>query len=474
MSDDDKTLELLRQLVESQPDNWGARAHLATLLLERGDAAGALALVQALRLPEDGEAQHLVGRILGAADPGRALEHYRAMVARDRRDAQAHLALAHLYRDRGLREDARHHYGIAVVIDESLEDEAFDAWIHGDAPSGTSPRPGVPEAPPPLPSASDLEDDAPDPHADVGDAPTAEELQEVLDVDGGSAPKLPRVSFEQVGGMDELKERVRMHVVYPFKNPALFKKFKKRPGGGILLYGPPGCGKTYMARATAGECDARFLSVGVADVLSRWLGESERRLAEIFHTARRHAPTVVFVDELDALGMNRRDARGSALTTTINQLLTELDGIHASNENLMVLAATNAPWSVDNAFRRPGRFDRVIFVPPPDEAARQAILEIHLRDIPHETPDLAALARATEGFSGADLRAVVERAAEEAITQEMRTGKSTLITRKMLLKAAKGIKPSTREWLDTARSYASFSNRGGQYDDVARWLEEHG
>lgn len=171
--------------------------------------------------------------------------------------------------------------------------------------------------------------------------------------------------------------------------------------------------------------------------------------------------------------MNRRDARGSALTTTINQLLTEMDGIHASNENLMVLAATNAPWGVDTAFRRPGRFDRVVFVPPPDAAARQAILEIHLREVPHETPDYEALARATREFSGADLMAVVERAAEQAITQEMRSGTPALITRKMLAKAAKSIQPSTREWLDTARNYASFSNRGGQYDDVARWLEEN-
>jgi transitional endoplasmic reticulum ATPase len=158
----------------------------------------------------------------------------------------------------------------------------------------------------------------------------------------------------------------------------------------------------------------------------------------------------------------------------VNVLLTEMDGISADNTNVMVLAATNSPWRVDNALRRPGRFDRVLFVPPPDAAARAAILEIHLRGVPHESVDVAKLARQTEKFSGADLRALVARAAEQAIVAEMKTGKDTRVTHKMLAEAIAGMSPSTTEWLETARSYASYANRSGLYDELAAYLDKAG
>jgi transitional endoplasmic reticulum ATPase len=483
VSADDTTIALLQQLVESQPDNWQARAHLIELHRARGDAQAAYALVADIRPPADLAARLLVADVVRAVDPIRALEHYRQIIESERGCAPAHFALAELHRSADRREEARHHYSLAVVIDAALEDPAFDAWLDGE----TTPASGIPDiyrvedeqdvsqadGDEPDGAGPDEEgyDDGYDDGEDEDDAPSSDELQEMIDVRGMAAPRLPKIDFRAVGGMDELKERVRMHVIYPFQNPELFKKFKKRPGGGIMLYGPPGCGKTYLARATAGECNAKFISVTVADVLSRWLGESEQRLSEIFETARRNAPAVIFIDELDALGMNRRDARGSALTTTINHFLTEMDGLHASNENLMVLAATNAPWSVDPAFRRPGRFDRVVLVPPPDAAARKAILEIHLREIPHEAPDYDKLVKATRQFSGADLRAVVERAAEMAIMHEMKTGQPAQLTRKMLAKAVKSLKASTVEWLDTAKNYANYSNRAGQYDDLATYLE---
>jgi SpoVK/Ycf46/Vps4 family AAA+-type ATPase len=239
------------------------------------------------------------------------------------------------------------------------------------------------------------------------------------------------------------------------------------------MYGPPGCGKTHLARATAGECGAAFISVAITDILSKWLGESERHLHEIFELARRRAPTVIFMDEADALAVNRNQA--SSLTAPIvNVLLTELDGIAGRNENLMVLAATNAPWRIDNALRRPGRFDRVVFVPPPDLAARRAILEICLRDLPTASLDLDKLARATERFSGADLRAVVERASEKAIYEEMRTGRSGGLNQAMLNGVIKEMQPSTIEWLETARNYASYANRGGLYDDLVAYFEKVG
>jgi SpoVK/Ycf46/Vps4 family AAA+-type ATPase len=261
-----------------------------------------------------------------------------------------------------------------------------------------------------------------------------------------------------------------MNIIYPFKNPGVFQKFNRSAGGGILLYGPPGCGKTHIARATAGECRATFLSIAITDVLSKWIGESERHLHDLFETARSQAPAVLFIDEIDAIGMNRHDA-GSSSAPLVNVLLTEMDGIAADNTNLMVLAATNSPWRVDNALRRPGRFDRVLFVPPPDAVGRAAILEISLRGMPHDSLDLQKLAKQTDRFSGADLRAVVSRAAEQAILTEMRTGRESLLTQRMLTETIAMMRPSTTEWLETARNYASYSNQSGFYDELAAYLE---
>jgi SpoVK/Ycf46/Vps4 family AAA+-type ATPase len=155
----------------------------------------------------------------------------------------------------------------------------------------------------------------------------------------------------------------------------------------------------------------------------------------------------------------------------INQLLTELDGVGASNANVLVLGATNAPWNVDTALRRPGRFDRVVFVPPPDAHARAEILRLHLKDVPRDEVNVERLAAKAKSFSGADLRHVVELAGEAAIREELRTGRPARITERSLLDALGRTKPSTLEWLDTARRYASYSNRSGQYDDVAKFFE---
>ena len=148
------------------------------------------------------------------------------------------------------------------------------------------------------------------------------------------------------------------------------------------MYGPPGCGKTFLSRATAGEVQARFLSVGLSDVLDMWIGNSERNLHELFQQARRNKPCVVFFDEVDALGASRSDMRHSGGRHLINQFLSELDGIEANNDGLLILAATNAPWHLDNAFRRPGRFDRIVFVPPPDQPARASIVQLMLSGKP--------------------------------------------------------------------------------------------
>ncbi len=281
----------------------------------------------------------------------------------------------------------------------------------------------------------------------------------------------PEIDFQQVGGMEDLKDEIRMKIIQPLKHPELYAAYGKAVGGGILLYGPPGCGKTHLARATAGEIDAAFISVGIHDVLEMWIGSSERNLHGVFEQARANRPCVLFFDEVDALGASRSDMRHSSGRQLINQFLAELDGIERSNDELLILAATNAPWHLDSAFRRPGRFDRILFVPPPDAPARAAILRIHLAGKPVTDVDFDHLAQKAEGFSGADLKATVDLAIEAKLREAMKTGTPKPLTTADLKAAVKGVKPSTRDWFATAKNYALYANQGGLYDDILKHLK---
>jgi SpoVK/Ycf46/Vps4 family AAA+-type ATPase len=271
--------------------------------------------------------------------------------------------------------------------------------------------------------------------------------------------------------MEELKDEIRLKIILPLQHPEMYRAYGKSIGGGILMYGPPGCGKTHLARATAGEIEAGFFSVGINDVLDMWIGNSERNLRELFQQARYNKPCVLFFDEVDALGAKRSDMRASAGRQLINQFLAEMDGIERNNDGVLVLAATNAPWHVDSAFRRPGRFDRVLFVPPPDLEARASILRILCQEKPLDNVDFHAIARKTEDFSGADMKAVVDQTIEAKLREAMRTGRPLPITTSDLLTAARSLKPTTREWFASARNYALYSNQGGLYDDVLKYLK---
>jgi SpoVK/Ycf46/Vps4 family AAA+-type ATPase len=280
----------------------------------------------------------------------------------------------------------------------------------------------------------------------------------------------PRIDFGDVGGMESVKDEIRMKIVHPLQHADLYQAYGKAVGGGILMYGPPGCGKTYLARATAGEVEADFLCVGLDEILDMYIGNSERKLHAVFEQARRNAPCVLFFDEVDALGAKRSDMRTSAGRMVINQFLSELDGAQHSNDGLLILAATNAPWHLDAALRRPGRFDRVIFVPPPDAPARAEILRLHLAGKPcQDDVDLQAIAAKTAGFSGADLKSLVDVAVEAKLAEAMRDGAPVPLSTRDLRKAARRVRAVSGEWFATARNYAMYANENGMYDDVLKY-----
>jgi transitional endoplasmic reticulum ATPase len=313
----------------------------------------------------------------------------------------------------------------------------------------------------PLPGNNDdeLVDGRERQRAGGGDGPTAE-------------VERPKIGFSDVGGMDTVKEEIRLKIIYPLQHADLYRSYGKAIGGGILLYGPPGCGKTHLARATAGEIKAGFINIGINDVLDMWIGQSEKNLHALFDQARRSQPCVLFFDEVDALAASRTDLKQSAGRQVINQFLAELDGVQASNDGVLILAATNAPWHLDSAFRRPGRFDRILFVPPPDAPARAEILRVLLKGKPVDNIDHEQVAKKTDGFSGADLKAVIDVAVEGKLKQAMKEGIPRPLTTKDLLAAAASIKPSTREWFASARNYALYANQGGTYDDVLKYLDK--
>ncbi|MCA9776275.1 MAG: AAA family ATPase [Candidatus Eremiobacteraeota bacterium] len=280
------------------------------------------------------------------------------------------------------------------------------------------------------------------------------------------------ITFDDIGGMEDLKEQLRLNIIYPMQKPEIYEAYGKKVGGGILLYGPPGCGKTHLARAVAGELGASFFSVGLNDILDMYIGVSERNLSDLFGMARSKAPSVLFIDEIDALGAKRGSSNSAHLKNMTTHFLTEMDGINSNNDKLLVLGATNEPWSVDSAFRRPGRFDRVIFVPPPDEMARAEILKIHSRGKNVDpTVPWDKLSSQMENFSGADIRQVVEQAVERAVADAIRSGDLRPVNHTDFKISLKARRPTTMEWLRRSRNYVNFANKDGYYDDLQAFLE---
>jgi AAA+ superfamily predicted ATPase len=419
----------LTAALEASPEDMPLRLHLASLLLEAGDAAA-------------------------------ALEHFTTVLSRDP---------VHLEAIRGAAQ-------AAAAVGDGERAEKYGRLL--DALGGAQETRSSPSRPSPPSRAPQPEDrDLQLPRMDWSNLLGRDENGDRVPI-GGDADseevfveaERPEITLADVGGMAEVKRRLNTAFLAPLRNPEFLKLYGKSLRGGLLLYGPPGCGKTFIARALAGELGARFISVGLADVLDMWLGESEKHLQQIFDTARRNAPAVLFFDEVDALGQKRSHLKGHGGRNVVNQLLAEMDSIGTNNDGVFILAATNHPWDVDTALRRPGRFDRMMLVLPPDEAARVTIVRYHLRNRPAEGVDVAWVAARTAEYSGADLAHLCETATEYAMEDAIRANRARPVSTQDFKRALKEVRPSTRPWFEVARNYAMFANEGGMYDDLLEYL----
>jgi AAA+ superfamily predicted ATPase len=465
-------LDALRQALALSPDNLPllllvGEGCLDHFLFEEARANFQRALT---REPASAAAQFGLARTAyQEGNLSEAVVRAEALVARQPRHGGAWRLLSRLAFVEGHVAQARDHYAKAREVEPTVRDEGLEKDL---GTSGPASHPGRGESNRPLPAGEAEEDASENPFQDdpapKGELPSPPAFEAAPDLPVDF--ERPTVKFADVGGMSAVKEEIRMKIIYPLQNAELFKQYGKKLGGGVLLYGPPGCGKTLLSRATAGEIKATFLSIGIHQVLDMWLGNSEKNLHKIFELARQNTPSILFFDEVDALASDRASMKQSAGRNVINQFLAEMDGAIGDNEGILVLGATNAPWQVDSAFRRPGRFDRVLFVPPPDEEARTSIIELMAQGKPVQKLDARALAKRTKDFSGADLKAVFDLASEEKLAIAMRENRLVPFTTDDLIRAAKSMQPSTKAWFESAKNYALYANQSGFYNDVLAFL----
>jgi AAA+ superfamily predicted ATPase len=450
MEPDPTVLASLRKAVEAMPDDMPLRVHLATLLLQAGQR-------------------------------DEAIRHVGAVLQRDPGNTEA-LAL--------LQRPAAPAPSPPSPPAGPAGPAGPDNASAGTVPPASSVPPNGPPSPagPPAPEPGLSGPRRQDRSADFDWSQAESELSDVLppmfvgseetSADSASAPaeaydaERTTLKLADVAGMNQVKQRLEAAFLAPMRNPELRKLYGKSLRGGLLLYGPPGCGKTFIARAVAGELGARFMAVSFADIIDMFVGQSERNIHELFEIARRNAPCVLFLDEVDAIGQKRSQLRNTPMRSAVNQLLLELDDVGGGNEGVFLLAATNHPWDVDSALRRPGRFDRTLLVLPPDNAAREAIFRFHLRDRPVAGVNLGRLAKVTDGYSGADIAHICETASERALLDSINRGEARMIGQPDLEASAAEVKPSLGAWFDTARNVALFANEGGAYDDLADYLKK--
>jgi SpoVK/Ycf46/Vps4 family AAA+-type ATPase len=415
MSAEQSVIKAIETAVEAAPTNVALRVHLAQLLINAGQA-------------------------------DQALTHARAVLAVDPVNREA-LGLAAL--TAGLCGQKEAEAGYATLL-QALRGISMTGPTHtANSESDVS--------------STSAKDHLKQPSIDPGPEATNVYTNDV---------ERSNIRLNDVAGMQDVKQRLEMAFLGPARNEELRAAFGTSMRGGLLLYGPPGCGKTFIAKALAGELGASFFSIGLTDVLDMWIGASEKNLHDVFETARRSTPCLLFLDEVDAIGQKRSQLRNAtAMRSVVAQLLAEMDGFSDANDGLFVLGATNAPWDVDAALRRPGRFDRTVLVLPPDGAARDAILRLHLSKRPLASDlDLRSIVEATSGFAGADLAHLCETAAQKALAASLASGTIRPIGNHDLRSAIKEVFSSVGPWFETAENYANFANQSGEYDDLLTYI----
>ncbi|RLE38752.1 cell division protein [Candidatus Woesearchaeota archaeon] len=275
-----------------------------------------------------------------------------------------------------------------------------------------------------------------------------------------------KLCFKDIGGLEQLKDEIRFKIIKPFLYPEIYEHYGKRIGGGILMYGPPGCGKSLIAEATAGEANATFFHVKASDIKSKYVGEAERNIAALFEEARKNQPAIIFFDEFETLGGDRSQTpvneRGA-----ITQLLAEMDGFGTKDQKILLLAATNEPWNIDLALRREGRFGQTIFVPLPDNDARKEIFKIHLKGKPLDTNiNGKKLLELTKNFSGADIKAVCEAATEIPLKEYFKTNVKRKIQEQDFVAAIEKHESIIKSWFAKAIEELKTKNRLNYFEEL--------
>jgi transitional endoplasmic reticulum ATPase len=273
------------------------------------------------------------------------------------------------------------------------------------------------------------------------------------------ANEKPSIQFADIAGLEEVKEEIRLKMIYPLRHADLAQRYGINAGGGILLYGPPGTGKTMMAKAIACELEATFFVISPAQILSKWVGEAEQNLRKLFAAARQEEMAVIFMDEIEALVPRRRSGGSSVMQRVVPQILQELEGFDALERPLLFVGATNKPWMLDEAMMRPGRLDARIYVPLPDAPARFRLLELYLGPRPiADDVDFGSLCDRLEGYSGADISSVAERSARAAFLESIDGQDTRSITMQDVLSVIDTTAPSVNA-TDLAR-FARFASTG--------------
>ena len=266
----------------------------------------------------------------------------------------------------------------------------------------------------------------------------------------------PTITFQQVAGLHDVKEKIKDLIITPFVYPDVAKKWKVRTGGGVLLYGPPGTGKTLLAKAVAGELDADFFYIKASDVMSKWVGESEKKVSNLFAKARESSKAVIFIDEIDALIPKRTGQSSTVMARVVPQFLAEMDGMDSKNDKILLMAATNVPWNLDEAVLRPGRFDFKCYIDLPDIEARHKIMELNL-DVPIEEGfNFDKIAQLIEGYSGADIRLICDEAKRMMFRMEI-DGEENILKTDHLSKILERVRPSVDEKM--LKKYEVFSQK---------------